>query len=160
MTTKQMNIKNWTYYFYNGLINIKNFDGKLLKLDKKHLWVLAFITLVMSQKKPEWKINSVSTLYLMINRIDGFIEEKNGDKYLNISSAGKNVEVLKKNSEVEGVIRDCIEKINEEEYEKDYIKIKFDSDDDIPLNKQLSFPTITDGKYYPQSILDRCLHEL
>ena len=33
--TKQLNIKNRTYYFYNDLINIKNFDPKLLKLDKK-----------------------------------------------------------------------------------------------------------------------------
>ena len=34
-TTRQMNIKNRTYYFYNDLINIKDFDAKLLKLDKK-----------------------------------------------------------------------------------------------------------------------------
>ena len=33
--TKQMNIKNGTYYFYDDMINIKNFDSKLLKLDKK-----------------------------------------------------------------------------------------------------------------------------
>ena len=33
--TKQMNIKNRTYYFYNDLINIKDFDPKLLNLDKK-----------------------------------------------------------------------------------------------------------------------------
>ena len=33
--TKQMNIKNRSYYFYNGLINIKHFDPKLLKLDQK-----------------------------------------------------------------------------------------------------------------------------
>ena len=35
--TKQMNIKNRTYYFYNDLINIKNFDPKLLRIDKKSL---------------------------------------------------------------------------------------------------------------------------
>ena len=34
-TTRQMNIKNRTYYCYNDLINIKDFDSKLLKLDKK-----------------------------------------------------------------------------------------------------------------------------
>ena len=55
------------------------------------------------------------------------------------------------------------------EYDKDYMKIKFSSDDDIPLNKQLRFLTITviirntfekDGKYYPQSFLDECLYEV
>ena len=35
LTTKQMNIKNRTYFFYNDLISIKNFDTELLKLDKK-----------------------------------------------------------------------------------------------------------------------------
>ena len=35
VTTKQLNIKNSTYYFYDDLINLKDFDPKLLKLDKK-----------------------------------------------------------------------------------------------------------------------------
>ena len=34
-TVKQINIKNRTYYFYNDIINLKNFDSKLLKIDKK-----------------------------------------------------------------------------------------------------------------------------
>ena len=55
------------------------------------------------------------------------------------------------------------------EYDKHIIKIKFNSDDDIPLNKQLNFPTIKvaignisekDGKYYPQSSLVECLYEV
>ena len=56
MTTRQMNTKNRTYYFYNDLINIKDFDVKNLKLDKKHQWVLAFIILVISQKKLSGKL--------------------------------------------------------------------------------------------------------
>ena len=49
------------------------------------------------------------------------------------------------------------------------MKIKFNSDDNISLNKQLYFPTITiiircifekDGKYYPQIFLDECLYEV
>ena len=32
---KQINIKNWTYYFYNDKINLKDFDARLLKVDKK-----------------------------------------------------------------------------------------------------------------------------
>ena len=34
-TVKQLNIKNWTYYFYNDIIDLENFDSSLLKLDKK-----------------------------------------------------------------------------------------------------------------------------
>ena len=51
-------------------------------------------------KEPEHKIDSVNPVYLMINRIDGFIEDKNRDKYLNIASTDRNSEVLKKYSEV------------------------------------------------------------
>ena len=49
------------------------------------------------------------------------------------------------------------------------MKIEFDSDDDLPLNKQLTFSTMAavvrsvleeDGKYYPQVYLDKCLYEL
>ena len=32
---KQINIKNRTYYFYNDIINLKNVESKLLKIDKK-----------------------------------------------------------------------------------------------------------------------------
>ena len=107
----------------------------------------------------------------MSNRIDGLIEEKNGDKYLNITSTYKNREVIRKYSEVWNGIKDFIKRINKNElgeYDRDYMKIKLNSDDDIPLNKQLNFPTVTviirnifekDGKYYPQIFLDECLYE-
>ena len=78
--------------------------------------------------------------------MDGFIEEKNGDKYLNIALTDRNSEVLKKYSEVWNEIKNCIEKINDielGEYDKDFMKIKFSSDDHIPLNKLLYFLTIT-----------------
>ena len=34
-TVKQINVKNQTYYFYNDIIDLENFDTKLLKIDKK-----------------------------------------------------------------------------------------------------------------------------
>ena len=80
----------------------------------------------------------------MINRIDVFIEEKNGDKYLNITSIDRNSEGLRKHLEVLNGIKDCIDIINNiklGEYDRDYMKIKFNSHDDILLNKQLNFPT-------------------
>ena len=105
-----MNIKNRTYYFYNDLINIKDFDAQLLKLDQKTLINVGIYYIGYVTKKPEHKINSENPLYLMINRIDGFIEEKNGDKYLNIASTDRNSEVLRKYSKVWNGIKDYIEK--------------------------------------------------
>ena len=55
------------------------------------------------------------------------------------------------------------------EYDKDYMKIKFNSDDDLPLNKILKLHMLKiivrsvfkkDGKYYPQVFLDECLYEV
>ena len=63
-----MNIKNRTYYFYNDLINIKDFDPKFLKLDRKShenidVYYTGYIT-----KKYEYETNSVNTLYLLVQR--------------------------------------------------------------------------------------------
>ena len=52
MTTRQLNTKNRSYYFYNDLINVLNFEASNLKLDKKTHWVETFILLVMFIKIP------------------------------------------------------------------------------------------------------------
>ena len=67
---KQMNIKNRTYYFYNDLIKLFDFDPNMLKLDKKafkdiNIYYIGYVT-----KKEEYKINSVNPLYLLIYKID------------------------------------------------------------------------------------------
>ena len=56
MTTRQMNIKNKTYYFYNDLINIKDFDARLLKLDKKTSMVLGIYDIGYIIKKLSGKL--------------------------------------------------------------------------------------------------------
>ena len=171
VTTKQMNIKNRTYYFYNDLFNIKDLDPKLLKLDKKSFKNIGVYYIGYITKKDEYKINSVNSLYLLVHRIEGCIKEKEGSKYLSIASTDSNSEVLKKYEEVWSGIKNWIEKINDGksgEYGKDYMKIKFNSDDDLPLNKQLKFLSITiivrsvfeeSGKYYQQILLDECLYQ-
>ena len=74
-TTRQLNIKNRTYYFYNDLINIANFVANNLELDEKTSMGLDIYYIGYVDKKPELIVNSLNPLYLMINRIDGFIEE-------------------------------------------------------------------------------------
>ena len=64
-------------------------------------------------KKPEYNINSVNPLCLILGELDGFIREKEGNKYLNISLTHNNNEVLKKYSEGWSGIKDQIKKIND-----------------------------------------------
>ena len=117
------------------------------------------------------KIYSVNPLYLLIDHASGYIEEKGVNKYLVFDSTDENKELLKKYNDVFNGIRDKIKEINSDEcdYEKDYMKIKFNSDDNLPLNKPLKFHLMTitirsvfeeDGNFYPQLFLDDTLYEL
>ena len=111
-------------------------------------------------------------MYLIIGKVDGHIEEKNGSKYLVFDSADENKEVLKKYTELWNGVKNEIETINggkKGEYGKGFIKIKFDTEDNLPLNKQLKLHLLTiivrsvfekDGNFYPQLYLDDCLYEL
>ena len=85
MVTKQINLKDRSYYFWNDQIWINNFDVKNLKLDKKSVMDINIYYIGYVTKKPEYNINSVNPLYLFISELDGFIDEKNGNKYLNIT---------------------------------------------------------------------------
>ena len=146
VTTKQLNIRNRTYYFWNDLINLKDFDSILLKLDKKSSMDISIYFIGYVTKKSEYNPDSVNPLYLLINELDGFIEEKEGSKYLNISLTYNNNDVLVKFEEVWRGIKDQIKKINNgsvDEYAEDYMKIKFNSDDNLPLNKILKFRVLT-----------------
>ena len=76
---KQVNIKNGTYYFFNDMINIKNFDSNLLKIDKKlykniDIYYFGYKTI---EKIDDYEnIYSVNLLYLIVNTANGHIEEE------------------------------------------------------------------------------------
>ena len=112
---KQINTKNHTYYFFNDTINIKKFNSSLLKIDKKtykntDTYYTGYIT-IKSISDYE-SINSVSPLYLTVDKADGYTEEKNGNKYLVFASTDKNKEVLKKYTELWDEIKNLIERMN------------------------------------------------
>ena len=71
---KDININNRAYYFYDGIVNIKNFDSNLLKIDKKSYKNIAIYYIGYITKEGKYKINSVNPLYLLAHEIDGFIE--------------------------------------------------------------------------------------
>ena len=98
--TKQINNKNWTYYFYNDIIDLKDFDAKLLKIDKKFIdiYYIGYITI---KKIDDYEnIYSVNPLHFRIDHGSGYIEEKNGNKYLIFDFVDENKEVLKKYADV------------------------------------------------------------
>ena len=95
---KQINIKNRTYYFYSDVIDLNDFDARLLKIDKKSyknigIYNIGYITI---KKIDDYEnIYSVNPLYLTIAHASGYIEEKGVNKYLVFDSTDENKELLK-----------------------------------------------------------------
>ena len=120
-----------------------------------------------------WKYSEYQSFLFLANHASRYIEEKNGNKYFIFGdSVNENKEVLKKYAYAWDGIKYETKTVNggkDNDYEKDYMKIKFSSDDDLPLNKRLKFPTLTiiirsvfekGGKLYPQVYLDEFWYEL
>ena len=104
-------------------------------------------------------------------------KKKNGSKYLVFDLANESKEALKKCNQLWDGIKSKIENINGgktskrsfAEYGKDFMKIKFNSDDNLPLNEKLKLHNMTivnksvleeHGKFYPQVYLDECWYDL
>ena len=156
------------------MISLKHFEPNLLKIDGKSykdigIYNVGYITI---KKTDDYEnIYSVNPLYLRVDHASGYIKEKNENKYLIFDSTDQNKDLLKKCNDFWNVIKNKIEAVSsgEYDYEKDYMKIKFNSDDDLPLIKPLKFHSMTiiirsvfeeDDKLYPQVFLDDTLDEL
>ena len=109
------------------------------------------------------KINSANLLYLIIDKVDGCIEETNGNIYLALVSTDESKEAFIKDTDLWDKIKnliECIETINGRECNSiKASEYKKNSDDNVPLNKILKLHNITivitfvfqeDDKYYPQ----------
>ena len=92
-TIRQINIKNRTYYFYNYILDLKEFKSNLLKIDKKSyknigIYNIGYITI----KKNDYceNTNSVNPLYLLITHANRYIEEINRSLTLTLQMKVKN----------------------------------------------------------------------
>ena len=147
----------------------------MLKVDKKDykeidIYYIGYVTVKKIANCNN--INSVNPLYLTINEMIGHFEEINGNKYLVLDDVDENKEVLKKYEEVWEGIKKEIETINcgeKIECGKDFKKIRFESNDDLPMNKPITLRLLTiinrcpigeGGKFYPQRFLDDALYQL
>ena len=191
MVIKSLEIKNKSYYFWDDRIYIENLNPKLLKLDKKEsllnidIYFIGYVT-----RKEIYNINSVNPLYLIIRAVEGYVEAMVGQdsrnlvitsiddyeiinenkidsvasKNIVIPSSDKNKKVLNKLNElwnyIESKINASLENRN---------KIRFNSDDALPLNTPINFCALTitvryvimkDGKFYPEVYLDDALYEV
>ena len=191
MVIKSLEIRNRSYYFWDDRIYIEEFDPRLLKLDKKEsllnidIYYIGYVT-----KKKIYNINSVNPLYLVIRALEGYVETMVGyndgnlvvtsiddyeiinknkvdsvaSKNIAIPSSNENKKVLSKLNELWNYIES---KINASL--KNCNKIRFNSDDDLPLNTPIKLYALTiivrcvimkDRKFYPEIYLDDALYEV
>ena len=103
-----VNIRNRTYYFFNDMINLSDFDSSLVKIDKKsykdiNVYFIGYITI---NKNDDYEnIHSVNPLYLIIHSAAGHFKEKNDEKYLILDLADKYEEA---SSEIKSEIKTII----------------------------------------------------
>ena len=170
---KQINIKNWTYYFYNDIINLDEFDGSKIKVDKKSFNDINTYYLGYEYKKKiteRNEINSVNPLYLRVTDMKDQFKKGKSDNVWYLIIFG-DADALKKFADIWKSIRAKIEENTGDivQYDKDYMKIKFESNGNLPTDNIISFRLIIiinrstfaqNGKFYPQLFLDDAPYEL
>ena len=134
-TIKQINIKKRTYYFYNDIINLDEFDESKIKVDKNDFNDIDIYYLCYEHKKKISEcnvINSVNPFYLRIVDMKGQFEKGKDDAwYLIISHKDDVYEKLM------GIFESIKKKITAE-YDKDYMKMKFESNNIFPIDKDVN----------------------
>ena len=172
-TVKGTNIENRSYSF-NSMTNIKNFDLNLLSINK-----ISFeknTDCLIYEIEYFKNLDSENSLYLIFNNVDAYIEynpteDESETKYLVFPFTDKNRKVLENYTELWDEIKDQIDTINGDnpiEYGKDFMKARFESNDDLTLSKILNIPVCIiivesvsqeDNNYYPQVLLCECLYK-
>ena len=154
------------------MINIKNFDSNLLKIDKnsyKNIDSYYNGYLTIKHISDYENFHSVNLLHLILDEVDWYTEEKNRNKFLTFASTDKNKKVSIKYTEFWDKFKYLTGNIEDKtsEYRKDFMKIKFNSDDNLPWNKILQLHMLAvivryvfqeDNKYYPQFFLNVCMN--
>ena len=158
---QDIDIKNRTYYFFNDTINIKNFDSNNIKIDEKsYKDILIYYS--------GYVIKDLKYVKIIFGKVYGYFEEISRNKSLTLVSTNESTEIIKRYEELWSKIKDLIRSItkNSDDCDEKYMKIKFKSDDELPLNKAIEIPSMIvvvrtifyeNNKCYPQVFLDECL---
>ena len=159
---KKVNIKNRRLYICGSRVILDNFISDYLKIKEELLEDIS--AYYLSYKPPN---NTLKPVYLVILEAEGYFKKGKGAKYLEIASTNHNNDVLKKYEHFWLKVNSYI-KVGTSICSNDFMKIKIETDDKLPLNKLLNFNLLTIsikviyeqcGKFYPQLFVDSCLYE-
>ena len=147
------------------MTNINDFDPRFLSIDQV---VLENDKLIMYDIKYIKDLSSLNSLYFVFNDLDAYIEESGENKYLIFASTKKNKIMFGLYKELWDEFKEEIELITDDKvtkYGKDFMNVRFKTNDDLPLNKIINIPVILSGifkedsEYHPQVLLHGCFYE-
>ena len=145
MSNKMSNIKNHTHYFFDDIINIKDFDPNNINIDEKSYKniLIYYIAYVTTKNLKYVKISSVKPSHLMLNKMNGYFKETDGNMYLTLIPTNESKEKMSMENcglKSEDLIISVTKK--SDDYDEKYIKIKFYSDGELTLNKTIEIPVV------------------
>ena len=168
---KDIDIKNRTYCFFNDIIKIESFNRNNIKIDETSYKDILIYYIGYVALKEYVKIYGVNPLYLIFRNVNEYFEAIDKIKCITLVATNESKEKIRNHEELWSKIKYLIRSItkNSDGYDEKYMKIKFNSNDEFPLNKTREIPTITiavgaafheNNKYYPQVFLDECLYKI
>ena len=165
MNISSLEIKNKINYDINNISRIDDFNVNLLRVTKKESRIGANIYYIRcALNSDDDHDDTIIPLYIFINDLIGYVKEidGSGDKYLIVVSSLRNKNII---SAIDTIWRFIEKKINPGIKMKDYGKLRFNSDIDLPLNTIIEFRLLLinvscviekDNEYYPEIYLDEC----
>ena len=178
MVVESLKIKSKFNYFWNDMVYLDYFDVKLVKVVRRESRIGVDIYYIGYVLEPDDDINSINPVYLIVRHLFGRVEKKQGssDRYLVVDENNK--EVINVFDKLWKFIKDEINRLikrndkitfgNADNKISEYIKLRFSSDIDLPLDTLIEFHMLTivincvierGNKYYPEIYLDECLYE-
>ena len=180
MNIESLKIKTKTNYNWDNIVYVYDIDVKLIKVIKRESRIGVDIYYIGYVFDSEYKTHSIKPLYLVINHLFGHIKKIKGsnDRYLVVNINNKKIinifdkiwKYIEQRMTADGIWKFFEEKVlfdNENNEIKEYNKLRFSSDLDLPLNTLIEFRALTltiscvvekDGKYYPEFYLDEGLY--
>ena len=159
MSIKSLKIKN-KYYYWNDIIYIDDFDIGLVKIFKRESKI--GVNIYYIGYKPDCN-DTITPLYLFINRLFGLIEQGSSDRYLVVSI--NNEIIINIFNKLWKFIENKIISDDSNNKTKEYYKLRFHSDLSLPLDTLIEFHSLIinvncviekDNEYYPEIYLDAC----
>ena len=168
-------MKNESYYFWNDMVYLNEFDPDLVKVNKRELRINGDIYCIgYEMNKPKYNINSVNRLYLIVKDLVGNVEKIKGseDRYLVIDESNK--EIINAFDKLFDFVEKKIKDDNKVNFGLDakiigYNKLRFRSNVDLPLDRPIKFHSLIivvncvvckGNKLYPEIYLDEGIFEI